>query len=264
MSILQNENRIGNFTSSNAYLIMATDKTGKNFSETKLTYIEEVNMERELGISLGTESSARPLEWGKHCEQFAFDEISTDYVLTADTTLVHPDYDFWSGSPDGHTNDTVMDLKCPMTRKSFFKLVAGENIYSMVDGFDRNGAKYKKHSDGAKYYWQLVSNAILTGKKCGELIVYMPYLKDLQDIKSSAKDLYNWIYYAADIELPYIHEDGAFKNVSVMRFDIPQKDIDALTEKMVEASKFLIPRNTTPVTIHDTANENKVIVHDKI
>ena len=242
MSILQNENRIGNFTSSNAYLLVATDKTGKKFAETTMTYIEETNIERELGISIGNESSARPLEWGKHCEDFAFNEIDTGYTLTADTTIVHPEYDFWSGSPDGTTDTAVMDLKCPMTRKSFFKLVAGENIYSMVDGFARGGAKYKKHSDGAKYYWQLVSNAILTGKKFGELIVYIPYLRDLLDIKNSAKGLYKWIYYAADIELPFIHEGGAFKNITVMRFAIPQKDIDLLTEKMVEASHLLIPR----------------------
>lgn len=254
MSITLNELRVGNFTSSEAYRLCGYDRAGKNPSEDFYTYIEEKNMERELGMSLGLETEARPLQWGKHCEQFAFEHTEMKYTLTSDVTMVHPKYDFWVGSPDGHSEDAVFDLKCPMTRKSFFKMVAGNGIFDMVDGFTRNGAEYKKHTDGKKYLMQLISNAIITGKSYCELLVYMPYQKDLSAIKEAAKDVYNWIYYAADIELPHIHEGGPFKDITTIRFEVPQREADFLTERMELASTYLIPLKTATLTIHDSVN----------
>lgn len=243
MSIILNTNRPGNFSSSNAYKLLSTDRSGKNFGKPALTYIEEKNMERELGISIETEADARPLQWGRLCEEAAFNLIGTNYTLTSDVTLTHPEYDFWVGSKDGHTEDAVMDLKCPITKKSWFKLVAGENIYSMIDGFTRNGAPYSEHSDGEKYYWQLVSNAIISGKKFAELIVFIPYKAELEAIRIEAKfQGINWIAYSTDEEMPFINEGGKFKNITTIRFEVPQKDIDLLTAKMIEASQLLIPR----------------------
>jgi len=240
MSIITNEQRIGNFTSSEIHKLLSKAKNGKDLGKPALTYIEDKNIEREMGISLGTETTARGLDWGKHCEQFAFDNISLAYTITSDVTVVHPEYPFWVGSADGYNTDTVFDLKCPMTRKSFFGLVAGENIYSMRDGFKRNTAQYSAHTDADKYYWQLVSNAAILGKKYAELIVYMPYQSELQVIKEAAKDFYNWIHYAADIELPYLPDGGKFKNINIIRFEVPQSDIDLLTECVTEAAKLLI------------------------
>ena len=240
MSIITNQSRIGNFTSSEIHNLLSRAKNGKDLGKPALTYIENKNIEREMGISLGVESSGRPIDWGKHCEQFAFDNISLAYTITSDVTVVHPNYPFWVGSADGYNADTVFDLKCPMTRKSFFGLVAGKNIYSMRDGFERNTAKYSAHTDADKYYWQLVSNAAILGKKYAELIVYMPYQSELEIVKEAAKDIYNWIHYAADIELPYLPDNGKFKNINIMRFEVPQSDIDLLTASVVEASKLLI------------------------
>jgi len=180
MSILDNTIRNGNFSSSNIYRLLGINSTKAVERKKAMTYIEECNIERELGISINTETDARPIQWGKHCEAFAFAEADLKYTYTSDETMQHPTIPYWVGSPDGYSSDCVLDFKCPMTRKSFFKLVAGENIYSMIDGFSRCGAEYTDHPDGEKYYWQLVSNAILLGKKYGELIVYMPMLKDLQ------------------------------------------------------------------------------------
>jgi len=240
MSIITNTQRLGNFTSSNIYKLLSKAKNGKDLGAPALSYIEDLNIEREMGIFLGSETSARPLDWGKHCEQFAFDHISTEYIITSDVTTVHPKYDFWVGSADGYKEDSVFDLKCPMTRKSFFGLVAGDNIRSMIDGFTRNNFKYKAHTDAEKYYWQLVSNAIILGKKYAELIVYMPYQSELLTIKEAAKDFYNWIHYSADIELPYLPDGGKFQNINIIRFEVPQTDIDLLTECVTEASKHLI------------------------
>jgi hypothetical protein len=244
MSIITNKDRLGNFTSSNIYRLLGINSTKAVERKKALTYIEECNMERELGISLGLETDARPLQWGKHCEDFAFQETGLKYTITSDITVTHPTINFWAGSADGYSEDAVFDLKCPMTRKSFFKLVAGENIYSMIDGFTRNGATYTEHPDADKYYWQLVSNAILLGKKYGELIVYMPSISDLVNIKEAAKDQYNWIYYASDIELPHLPDNCPIPTLNTIRFEIPQKDIDLLTECVIEAGKLLIPRTS--------------------
>lgn len=244
MSILENAIRWGNFTSSNAYKLMSLDKSKKGFGKPALTYIEECNMERELGASIHTESDARPLQWGKVCERVLFDQLPPSYTLTSDVTIQHPDYDFWVGSPDGYTDDTLAEFKCPMTKKSWFKLAVGENIFSMIDGFSLNGAQYSEHSDGEKFYWQCISNAILLKKKYAELGIFIPYRKDLLAIVEEARAYeYRWIINSSGDDIPFIDEGGKFKSITKHRFEVPQKDIDLLTEKMVEGSKLLIPRN---------------------
>jgi len=70
--------------------------------------------------------------------------------------------------------------------------------------------------------------------------VYMPYQSELLTIKEAAKELYKWIHYSADIELPYLPDGGKFQNINIIRFEVPQKDIDLLTECVTEASKHLI------------------------
>ena len=186
MSIITNQERIGNFTSSNIHKLLSKAKNGKDFGKPAITYIEDCNIQREMGIYLGVESNARELQWGKHCEQFAFDNISLAYTITSDVTVVHPNYPFWVGSADGYNTDTVFDLKCPMTRKSFFGLVAGENIYSMRDGFERNTAQYSAHTDADKYYWQLVSNAAILGK-ITDIMVEVGKLRDSNGAISEEK-----------------------------------------------------------------------------
>jgi len=238
--MIHNANRNGNFTSSNIYKLLSKDRSGKGFGKPALTYIEEKNMERIIGRSLSTESDAKPLQWGKLCESLVFQELSTAYTLCSDETLVHPTIPYWSGSPDGVTVDAVMDIKCPLTLKSWFGLTQGENIYSMIDGFTKSGCSFSAHSDGEKYYWQLVSNAILTGKKYGELIVFMPHVDQLQGIRTEAEfQGINWIKYASDDELPYVPD--TINSITTMRFEIPQKDIDLLTTAVIEAGKLLIP-----------------------
>jgi hypothetical protein len=241
MSIINNLHRIGNFTSSNICKLLSKGKAAGSMGKPALTYIEERNMERILGRSITTESDARNLQWGKMCESLVFEQLSMSYTLCSQETLQHPTIPYWTGSPDGVSADAVIDIKCPMTLKSYFLLTQGENIYSMIDGFSKQGASFGEHSDGDKYYWQLISNAILTGKKYAELIVFMPYLSQLQGIRDEAEfQGINWIKYASDDELPYIHEGKGLTNITTIRFEVPQKDIDALTAAVTEAGKLLI------------------------
>lgn len=238
--INQNIARIGNFTSSNIYKLLTKNRKGDGLGAPGLEYIEEKNFERKLQRSLNDESNARPLSWGTLLESFAFEALGLEYKLSSTETIQHPTIKFWCGSQDGNKFDegkTVIDIKAPMTLKSFCQLASCKDI----------GEVRENHKDGEKYYWQLVSNAILTDSKWGELIIYMPMLGDLPLIRNAAgikledgEQKYYWIRAASDDELPYLVEGVKFKSLNVIRFGIPQADKDLLTAAVLEAGKLLI------------------------
>lgn len=240
----QSQPRIGNFTSSE---IVALTKVGRNkadWGKPALTYINECNMERKLGRSVTHDVTARPLSWGKLLEPHCFDLLGLEYKLCSLDTLLHPYINCWSGSPDGEKFDngkTVIDIKCPMTLKSFCTMVDCLDTENPIEALREN------HSDGEKYYWQLVSNSILTGAKFAELIVYMPYQSELEDIRERARNFdgleqknYYWVHVAEDNELPYLLDGWHYKNINVIRFEVPQEDKDFLTNKVIEASDMLL------------------------
>jgi hypothetical protein len=231
--------RNGNFTSSGIAALMAQGKTKGSFGVPALTYIDEKNMERRLERSITAEIGAHSLLWGTLCEPRAFSILSTSYKLCSSETLSHPDIEFWKGSPDAEKFDegkTVCDIKCPITLKSFCQF---------VDSFARGGIDEVRdtHKDGEKYYWQVVSNAVLTKAKYGEIIVYCPYESELQSIRLRAEGnpKYYWVWGSLDEELPYLRDGGFYKNINVLRFEIPVSDKIALHERVVEAGKMLVP-----------------------
>lgn len=271
MSIINNPDRIGNFTSSNIYKLLTRDRSGKGMGAPGTTYIMERNIERLLGRSIATESDARPLQWGKMCEGLVFQKLPIAHDLKSQETIVHETIPFWAGSVDTLLTDAIGEIKCPSTMKSFFLLVgpllAGltgiEAIYAIRDGFEINNIKFPAHPDGEKYYFQSVSNAILAKKKYAEFIVFMPYLSQLPGIREEADfQGINWIKYASDDELPYIHEGGAFKNLTIIRFQPPQKDIDTLTQCVIESGNLLISRPL--LTIHDSINGANVVIKEQM
>lgn len=241
--------RNGNFTSSEIFALTTNDRSGKGFGKPALTYIQEKQMERRLGRSLTGETSARPTSWGKLNEKRVHNLLGLDYRLCSTETLGHPTISFWKGSPDfiRHFEDpsenTVVDAKCPLTLKSFCYL---------VDAWQSNGLKGLREvingsqKVGEQYYWQLVSNAILTGCKYAELIVYAPYKSELEAIRDMAinwtgedEHLYKWIAFALDEELPYLIEGGHYKNLNRMRFEVPDADKAYLTECVLKAGVLL-------------------------
>ncbi len=242
MTIIANQSRVGNFTSSEIYNLLKKDTSGKKFGKPALTYIEERNMARKLGRSLTTETNARPTTWGKCLEPFAYRKTGFDYELVSNVTIVHPDIPYWCGSPDLIGSNLVGDIKCPMTLKSFCQLVddlawpetvaTGEKIMERVRS---------NHPSGEQYYWQLVSNAILTNSDYAELIVYVPYRSDLPEIRLMAMDdpKYKWIEYADDYELPWLIEGGHYADLNIIHFEVSQSDKDELTRCVLEAGKLL-------------------------
>lgn len=222
----QSTYRIGNFTSSQIYRLMGAPKPRK-------TYIAECNYARKLGRSLNSEHSARPTTWGKLCERRAFDILPLEYQLTSLDTITHPEYSCWAGSPDGVSETAVYDIKCPYTLKSFCELNEIKTAFDLRE----------EHPD---YFWQLVSNAVLTGKDEAELIIYCPYKSELDAIRMLCNDMpqdeiykYFWIANANDDELPYIREGGYYQNLYFLRFKVTAEMKDELTQAVVTYSAEL-------------------------
>jgi hypothetical protein len=209
---------------------------GAIFGKPGITYIAEKNMERRLGRSLNTDTSSRATSWGKVVEMRVFELLGIEYQHVSTDTISHPEYgDFWSGSPDLIKEDSISEIKCPYTLKSFCQFADCASIDEIRE----------QHPDGEDYYWQVVSNAILTGKNKAELIIYCPYQKELQDIKDWVNNYDGnqtplaWIQFATDNELPYLTEGGFYKNLNIFAFDVPQSDKDLLTARVLEAAKLL-------------------------
>ena len=233
--------RIGNFTSSQIAALMTNGKEKDSFGKPALTYIKQKKRERRLGRSIDNDSNARPLTWGKMVEAIAFEQLGTSYGLYSNKTLVHPTIGRWSGSPDGVNHSepkAVIDLKCPITLNSFCDFADCNTIEDIR----------ANHTSGDTYFWQLVSNAIISCLDYAELIVYCPYKSELEAIKDmcSPNSLdredahkYAWIYYASDDELPWIPDGGHYKNINIFRFQVPQSDKDALTERVLRAINLL-------------------------
>lgn len=242
-----NKPRIGNFTSSEISALMCNGKGKGTLGRPALTYIAEKQMERRLGRSVSNEINSRPLTWGQLIEKKVFEYLGLEYELVSTETITHPKYPFWAGSPDANKFDegkTVVDIKSPMTLKSFCTMV--DPLYKGLSGWETMQIIRKEHKEGESYYWQLVSNSILTNSKFAELIVYAPYLSELTEIRKFAEEFdigneykYYWIGNAIDEELPYLLDGGYYKNINIIRFEAPQEDKDLLTERVLLASKLL-------------------------
>lgn len=296
--MINNKLRTGNFTSSEIVALTTTgsrEMTEQEFMDHKkqfpksrkktieswpgkpaLTYIEETKMERRLGRSLTDEVNARPLIWGKLIESRVFDLLGLEYVLTSQETTQHPTIPYWVGSKDGIKHDegkTVMDIKAPLTLKSFCQLV--DPLYNGLTGMDAMNIIRDNHKDGDKYYWQLVSNSIIEETQFAELIVYVPYFSELPEIRHMAGNVsgdqmgkHYWIAMAQDDELPFLLDGGYYKNLNVIRFEVPEADKALLTDcvkkagEMLEgnASKVLLAHSDTEVaaTIIEDANALKI------
>lgn len=240
-----------------------------------MTYMSECNMERRLKRSISTDVFAKPLVWGKLVEGLVFDLMGTEYVLTSTDTEAHPIIPWWVGSKDGIKHDsgrTVMDIKSPYTLKSFIQLVGplyngltgSDAMNAIRSGYtDKMGVVHKKHSDGEKFYWQLVSNACISNCKYAELVVYVPYKSELEAIKLKAlNDNQNgnhfWLSMANDEELPYIEDGGYYNNINIIRFEVPEADKEYLTKRVLQAGKYLATE--TGNELDDLLNEEKSVI----
>jgi hypothetical protein len=223
--------RNGKITSSQVSRLMGAPKP-------QATYLEELKIARRMNCRISQETSARPTTWGKLVEKRVFDLLPIDYKLTSKDFIQHHQFEYWGGSPDGVSKDCVFDIKCPYTRKSFAQM------YEMMEANDIQ--LFKK--EFPEYYWQLVSNAILTNKHVAELIIYLPYQSELEEIRELAAnntdiDLETklfWIANSIDEDLPHQPNDSGYNNLKIYRFEILDCDIDILTEKIKSLQSYFI------------------------
>ncbi len=237
-TIIENKDRIGHWTSSEIVALTTNGKKEGEFGKPFYTYVQEKKFERKLKRALDNESSARPLTWGKLCEQYVFEHVlPLKYEWLGDKTFLNPNAGYHAGSPDALKRQNpliVSDVKSPMTLKSFC-------IFSECKTIDE---VRKNHPDGEKYYWQLVSNRIIMQAEACELIVFCPKQKELEAIRTMARHSgdyrFNWIERAEDYELPYLVEDCEYSNVKVIEFCPPYEDEEFLIERIEAAEDILL------------------------
>ena len=251
-----NNDRYGTFSSSANWKLTKKARNQKDFGAPALTYIKQVAWERNLGRALNNEQDARSTTWGNLVEKRAFDVITDlDYKLVSNVRLFHPSIDGWSGMPDILTGNfdgevitwkggkkIVADLKSPWTLNSFC---------TQIEAAQEGWAVYKEECP--EYYWQLVSNAILTGATEIEAIIYVPYKWELEEIKQMAVlkaneesektgklcYKYNFIISGEEDELPCLIEGRKYKNLNIFRFPLIEADVVELTNCVTEAVKML-------------------------
>lgn len=236
MKVTENSKRIGNFTSSEIWKLTKEGRKAGEFGAPALTYIREKRFERKLKRSINSEATSRPIIWGKFLESRVHSLIDLSYKYVFDETLKHPKYSFWSGSPDliNDAEGLIADIKCPQP-KNFCELIEA-----------CNEGKESLKNDFPEYWFQLVSNAIITNKDKAELIVYMPYESELEEIRDDASQYdgaepwkYRFIAEVDKSELAYLPDESEYTNLNIFRFDITTDDKDELTNKVLKAYELL-------------------------
>jgi hypothetical protein len=232
----ENINRIGNFTSSEIYKLMTTGRDGKSIGAPGLTYIEEKRIERKLGRSISMDVNNRSMLWGKFMEKRVFDLLPFGYVLCSTNTTLHTSIKEWAGTPD---------LIFPGKKISDIKCFEPKNFAQFADVLAEKDHELFK-SEYPKEYWQLISNAIIAGVDKAEAILYMPYLSELEAIREMAEmydgeDQWQYMFIANSpaSQLPYLPDNGYYKNLITFEFTVPLADIEALHERVRMAVQIL-------------------------
>ena len=234
MNLATSINRAGKFTSSEIWKLCTMNKSKDGFGAPGITYIKEKAYERRLHRSLKTEQNSRETAWGHLVEQYLFSLLEMKYDYNSDLTIQHPLYEYWAGSPDFQYADTVGDGKCPFTLKSFC-----EQVEACMEGVQA----FKELKP--EYYWQLVSNAILTDSKFIEIILFVPNLEQLYEIQALASKQevdphkYLFIYHAFENELPYLVGDGLYKPLNIFKFEPIHGDREFLIQRVQMAEELI-------------------------
>ena len=258
MSITENKERIGSFTSSNVYKLIPMGSEPMNeeelhkhkednpksrkknkdagFSDAGLTYIKEKQIEIRMRRSIDVEAYSKSMFWGSFMELFVFEKLGLGYEITSDETDVHPTIKHWSGSKDLFVKGKkIAEIKCFQPKK--FALYTDSLLSESVENIKE---------EFPKEYWQMVSNAIINDVPNAEGITYMPYESDLKEIREFAENYegadqwkYRFIYESPKCELAYLPDVGYYKDLNRFEFEVPDKDKQLLTSRVEEAITLL-------------------------
>lgn len=236
MSITENKARIGSFTSSEIWKLTKSGRGIHGFGAAALTYIEEKQIELRLGRSISIEAHSQAMAWGKFMEMWVFALMGMEYEITSYDTDVHPTIKHWAGSKDLIQRDVkISDIKCYYPKKfvQYTDALLTKDPFVIRQNFESE-------------YWQLVSNAIINQVDHAEAITFMPYEKDLVEIREMASDFqgddqwkYRFIYENNKSALPYLPNGCKYKDLNKFCFEVPQEDKDFLTERVELAISLL-------------------------
>jgi len=229
--------RYGNFSSSEIYKLVSSDRKGTGFGAPALKYIKQKQYEIKLGRPITATTDSKPTNWGNFLERRAFDLLDMDYKLVSKKRIFHSTIKNYCGVPDVIKTDTVGDIKCPYNLEVFC-----DKIESLNKGYETYKDEFPEDC------YQLISNSILTGAKYIEPIIYVPYKTELEEIREMAnnhdgdQNKISFLNWANDSDLPYLIEGKYYKNLNIFRFEVPQSDIDYLTNR-VELAVNLLNKN---------------------
>ena len=246
--MINQENRIENFTSSQIFRLVGTDSVRE-------TYLKEIRAERALKRSVDLGAYSQPMTWGKIFEAFYFIQekyfpTGSGYSLCNKTTQVHKKYKFWAGSCDVEGRQDAGEIKCFYPEKYFLLASA---LLKLLKG-EMTIEQFKK--DFKEVYWQVVSNGIILNKPKCTIFAYIPTLEELRDCILLLREtnfaerlgldpwMINFILDADDKDelyrLPYIDtEKSDFPNEVRFTFQPPAEDIILLTKTVIESEKLL-------------------------
>lgn len=260
--MINNSKRIGNFTSSEAYKLIAMgtrEMTDAEIEEHKIenpksrkrtiedvslfqqggnTYINkkanETRMERSFDVGAYSES----LAWGEIMEMFVFSELGLSYKPVSEQTVLHPKIKGWAGTCDSikyvdGKEHAIAEIKCYWP----------ENFANYVNVLLKQDVGLLK-SEFPKEYWQIVSNSCILGLDYGEAVCYMPYVSQMKEVREMISSFegeqiwrYRFIVELPDWQLPTLPDKGYYKNINKFEFKVPQEDKDFIERRVIEAVK---------------------------
>lgn len=262
--IIENEERIGRFTSSQMYRLMPQGKvkmTPEELAEFKLanpkskattriggfsqlgeTYIRDKQIERRMGATIDEGGYSRYGAWGNFMELVVFSHLKLRYDISSQKTTSHPTLgEYWSGSCDLRIIDTKGDIVGISEIKCYWR----KNFALYADCLMKKDINLFRE-EFPKEYWQIISNAIIHNVDVGEAIVYMPYISEMEEIKELANDYegenkwhYRFIAEEPNYKLPCLPDGGYYENIYTFEFKIPKSDKDYMISRIKEAIKLL-------------------------
>ena len=239
--MINNTARTGRFTSSEIHRLMSNGRKAGEPGAPFHSYVSEKKRERKLGRSLSLNKGNRSTAWGNLMEWYVMSKyIGLNYQHHGKITTVHFDIDYWAGSPDlVQAGVKVGEIKCfePDNFTKLADVLLLQDVGAFAEAYPAE-------------YWQLVSNACIHDVPRAEMILFMPYQSELNDIRDwmDGPDApaeaetwkYKFIFDAPDNELPFI-PDGctSYANLISFEFTVPEFDKMQLTTRVLMAGEAL-------------------------
>ena len=235
--------RVGTFSSSQIYRLCSFGpgkKTVDNIGKAFESYVKEVNYENQLGVSVSKEINSKSLTWGNLLEKFVYyvKLKDTNALLYGENRLVHKNIKQWTGIPDFLIDGKVTELKCPYSISS--------GLIPRLESYNSKDTEiFKKLMPND--YWQLISNSILAESKYVTAMCYIPYQKDLNNIREFASEKIDeeqktnlfFLEWSKDSELPHISNESQIKDLNKFTFEAPEEDKNFLIDRVNKAIKIL-------------------------